>query len=97
MSFLLVILGMAWAYASFRSTVSPIILQFNNYDGITKIGSLIELELFGVFGLVMLSINLLVANTLEKRALFLANLAAVWSFFLGTLLFLGFAAIISVN
>lgn len=89
--------GMLWAYFALRGIASPLILHFNNILGINQIGSLADLLRFGGTGLVFVLVNFFLALELEGRDAFLGKLLAATTLFFGILLFVGFAAIISVN
>lgn len=96
-SFLSLLTGMGWAYGKLGNANTPLILHFDNYAGITQIGSLADLELVGLLGLVMIGVNFLIFRSLHERDPFLGKVTATWTCILAILLFLGFAAIISVN
>jgi hypothetical protein len=97
LSFLFIAAGWLWAYIILRKINQPIILHFNNFLGITRIGNLTDLAETGIFGLLMAVINFLLAFNLEERDWFLGKLMAAATLFFGILIFIGFAAIISVN
>jgi len=95
--FLFVAGGWLWAYIAFRNINQPLILHFNNYAGITRIGDLADLTYPGILGLVVIFINFLIAFNLEERDWFLGKLMAAATLSFSILIFIGFAAIISVN
>lgn len=97
LSALFVVYGVVWAYLSLRGVTTPIILHFDSFSGITRIGSLRELELFGLFGGIVVLVNFCIAGALLRRDRFLSTMTALWTLILAFLLFLGFVAIISVN
>ncbi len=97
LSFLFVAGGWLWAYIAMRKINQPLILHFNNYVGITQIGDLADLTYPGILGLVVIFINFLIAFNLEERDWFLGKLMAAATLFFSILIFIGFAAIISVN
>lgn len=97
LSFLLILGGSLWAYFALRGTSQPLILHFNDLAGITRIGNAASFLGVGFIGLFGAVINFIIALELEARDKFLARLLAAATLFMGVLLFVGFAAIISVN
>ena len=90
--------GWAWAQASLsRVANSPIILHWNDLDGITAVGAPKDLAVIGGIGIVVVFLNFFLALELEERDRFLGKLMAGITLIFATLLFIGFAAIISVN
>ncbi|MDP2598732.1 MAG: hypothetical protein Q8P49_02790 [Candidatus Liptonbacteria bacterium] len=89
--------AMSWAYAALKNARGTLILHFNNVDGIDQIGGVGELERIGITGLVVVVLNFFIATELEARDGFLGKLLAGATLFFAALLFIGFAAIISVN
>ncbi len=96
-SLILVAGGTVWAYASLRNVSGPLILHFNNLSGINQIGDAGELVWIGATGILMVLVNFIIATELEARDWFLGKLLAGGTLLLAILLFIGFAAIISVN
>jgi len=96
-SVLLVGGAMAWAYGAFRIVKGPLILHFDDLFGIDRIGGLGELLGMGVVGLVIVLTNFSIALVLDDRDWFLGKFLAAATVFLGILIFIGFAAIISAN
>lgn len=96
-SFIFVLGGTLWAYFALRGVSGPLILHFNNLAGINQIGGLAELIWMGVTGLTIVVISFRVALELEARDWFLGKLLAATTLLVGILIFIGFAAIISVN
>ena len=88
---------MAWSYFSLQHIKEPLILHFTNAAGILQVGPISELMKFGVWGLVIAFVNFSLAYALAERDLFIARFIAGATFFFAILIFLGFAAIISVN
>lgn len=86
-----------WAYAAVKNAGSVLILHFNNVAGIDQIGGVGELIGVGITGFVVIAINFFIAIELEARGRFLGKLLAAATFLFASLLFIGFAAIISVN
>ncbi|OGY99463.1 MAG: hypothetical protein A2945_01235 [Candidatus Liptonbacteria bacterium RIFCSPLOWO2_01_FULL_52_25] len=95
-SFLLIVGGCLWAYLKLKGATSPLILHFND-AGINQIGSFKELLWIGITGMVAVVVNFFVALEFEARDRFLGKMLAAGTLLLGVLLFIGFAAIISVN
>ena len=97
LSFLFVAGGWLWAFFALRKISQPLIIHFNDFLGITQIGGLNDLTVVALFGVISLVLDFLIALELEERDWFLGKLAAAFGLFLGILLFIGFATIISVN
>ncbi|MEK7546685.1 MAG: hypothetical protein AAB536_00680 [Patescibacteria group bacterium] len=97
LSFLFIIGGWLWAYFSLRKIQQPLIVHFNNSAGINQIGGLGDLAAVSAFGIVFLILDFLISLELDERDRFLGKLTAAAGLFLAVLIFIGFAAIISVN
>mgnify|MGYP001595810776 FL=1 len=89
--------GFLWSYFTLRGIGQPLILNFNDRLGINQIGGVPELISYGAFGLAVIIINGFIAFALEPRSQFLARILAAATGVIAILLFLAFAAIISVN
>jgi hypothetical protein len=89
--------GMVWAYFALRGVKTPLVLHFNNLAGINQIGSSADLLRFGGTAIVFIILDLFLALELETRDIFLGKLLAAAALFFSILIFIGFAAIISVN
>jgi len=89
--------GSVWAYFALRGTSTPLVLHFNDISGISQIGGIGDLLWFGATGLVVVLVNFFVALELEARDWFWGKLLATATLVFALLLFIGFAAIISVN
>jgi len=96
-SFALILGGTLWAYGALRSVKGLLILHYSNTSGIDYIGSFEELFKISAIGAIAICMNFILALELEERDMFLARLLAGASVFIGLLIFIGFAAIISVN
>ncbi|MBI2623349.1 MAG: hypothetical protein HYW65_02125 [Candidatus Liptonbacteria bacterium] len=96
-SLLLVAGGMAWGYFALRGIAQPLIIHFTERSGITEVGALSSVLLYGVFGLVVCIVNTAIAVPLLTRIRFLGHLLAGATFLVSVLIFIWFAAIISVN
>jgi hypothetical protein len=97
LSFLFVLGGMGWAYAALRDIEQPLIVHFTAAEGITEVGTIRTILLGGVFGLTMCAVNTAITLSLLARERFLGYLLAVATLLVSILLFIRFAAIISVN
>jgi hypothetical protein len=94
----LVVGGLLWAYFSLRSAAAgPLILHFNDLEGITSVGSLGSILFIGVLGIVTVLINFFLAIELEERDRVLGKVVLGITALFAILLFLGIAAIIRVN
>lgn len=89
--------GSLWAYFSLRNVGQPLVLHFNDLAGITQIGSPAAFLAVGFIALLAILFDFILAVELESRDRFLSRLLAVGALFLSVLLFIGYAAIISVN
>ena len=90
--------GFIWAEVALRAIQNgPLILHFDDIQGITAIGGLGRFDFIGVMGLAIVILNYLIALELDRRDAFLGKLASVVTLIFALLLFIGFAAIISVN
>ncbi len=89
--------GSLWAYFSLRNVGQPLVLHFNDLAGITQIGNPIAFLAVGFVAILVLIIDFIIVIELEQRDVFLGKLLAVGALFLSILLFIGYAAIISVN
>lgn len=96
-SFVFVLGAALWSYFALRTVGGPIILHFSNFSGITQIGDLSSLVLFGVGAIVVVVINFFIVLELEERDKFLGKLMAAATLIFALLIFIGFAAIIGVN
>ena len=97
LSFVLVLGGTIWSYFALRGIAQPLILHFNNLAGINQVGGVADLLQFGGTGIVFVLVNFFIALELEERDVFAGKLLAAAALFVSVLIFIGFAAIISVN
>jgi hypothetical protein len=79
------------------ATSGPLILHFNDMQGITSIGSFGNILWMGVLGVAIVVINFFIALDLEARDNVLGKIVAVMTLAMAILLFLAFTAIIKVN
>lgn len=97
-SFLFVGGGFVWAYVALDKIMgSPLILHFDDIEGITSVGGLGSLVFMGALGLVIVLMNFAIALELEERDRFLGGMMTGITFVFAVLLFISFAAIINVN
>jgi len=97
-SFLFAAGGFIWAYASMWSAAAvPLVLHFNDMDGITSTGGLGSVAFAGIFGVAVVVINFFLALELDARDRFLGKTTAALGFVFAVLLFIAFAAILNVN
>ena len=97
LALLFVLGGTIWAYVALSAAGETVILHFNSVRGITQIGSPVHLLWVGLTAMVAVFINFFICLELETRDKFLAKLLAIATLLWGLLIFIGFAAIISVN
>ncbi len=93
-SFAFVLGGALWSYSTLRG-YSYIILHYAG--NINQYGNVWDLLRVGALGLGVLLLSYWMALDLEERDWFLGKLLAAGVLFFSILLFIGFAAIISVN
>ena len=86
-----------WAYVATKDINGPIVLHFNNIAGINQIGSFFDLLLVGITCVLVVIVNFFLALELEKRDWFLGKIVAATTLLASLLIFIAFAAIISVN
>jgi hypothetical protein len=89
--------GGAWAFGALRAISQPLILHFNNYIGINQVGGFGDLLGVSSVAIVVLGLNFFLAANLRERDVFFARFIAATTLFFAALIFIGFAAIISVN
>ncbi len=97
-SLALTVSGWLWAYFTLRNIAdTPLILHFDDLSGITAVGGSGTLTFMGIFGIMVVAINFLIALALDARDRVLGKLAAAVTFVFSLLLFVAFAAIVNVN
>ena len=89
--------GFVWALAALQKPSSLLALHFNDLQGITAVGGMGIVIFGGVFGIVVVLVNSGLALELEERNPFFGTLTAVLTLVFAVLLFIAFAAILSVN
>lgn len=93
----LVLTGGIWAISALSGR-GPVIIHFNDLQGITASGGLGSIYFAAIIGVLAVILNGLLAFALEDRGLvFFGRLTAVLTLALAVLLFIAFTAIISVN
>ncbi len=96
-SLALVLSGWLWAYFSLSSLPPPYILRFVGNVGVTQLGDFWDLSAAGAVAVTAVLLNFILAFELETKAKFLAKLLTFSTLTFAALIFIGFAAIISVN
>ncbi|MBI2033772.1 MAG: hypothetical protein HYT13_01600 [Candidatus Liptonbacteria bacterium] len=96
-SLTLVLSGWLWAYFSLRNLPPPYILRFVSNLGVTQLGDLQDIAAAGAVAMISVLLNFILAFELETKAKFLAKLLTFSTLTFAALIFIGFAAIISVN
>jgi hypothetical protein len=96
-AFLFVIGGFLWAWFSLGKTANPLIMHFDNLHGITTATGRGTILFAGIFGLAAVMVNAYLALEFEERNPLFGKLTAVLTLVLAVLLFIAFAAILSVN
>ncbi|MBM3257393.1 MAG: hypothetical protein FJY98_03685 [Candidatus Liptonbacteria bacterium] len=97
LSFLLVFVGMGWAYMVLRDISQPLIIHFTEKTGITEVGTLGYILMNGGFWVLFLLVNSAIAAALLDRKHYLGMFLVGSTFFFAILIFIWFAAIIHVN
>ncbi len=93
----LVATGGIWAITALSGR-GPIIVHFNDLQGITASGGLGSIYFAAITGVLAVILNGLLAFALEERGLaFFGRLTVVLTLVFAVLLFIAFTAIISVN
>lgn len=93
----LALVALVWAWVALHAVEGPIIISFASRLGILRVGNPIVLYGMAIIACMALIMNALLARALEGRNRFLAGFVAVATFFLGFLIFIAYAAIITVN
>ena len=90
--------GFCWAYFRLLNAgAGPLVLHFNNMNGITDVGNLWGIVSMGILGMVVTVVNFFIAIELEERDRFLGNIVAASSIFFAVLLFIALVAILGMN
>ncbi len=90
--------GYLWAWLTLRNAGSgPLILHFDDLEGITSVGSFGALHFIGLFGIATVIVNFAIALELEERDLILGKIVAGITLLFAVLLFIAFTAIMGVN
>ena|SRR6185437_2824310 len=101
-SIFLVLGGFFWAYGMIgpgagTSLGAPLILHFNDMEGITAVGGFVDVIYMAILGLLMILIDIGAAFALEERDPVLAKVLSAAGLVLAVLLFIAFTVIINVN
>jgi uncharacterized membrane protein YidH (DUF202 family) len=98
LAFAVAIGGFVWAILELRGiTGNPLILHFNDVDGITRVGGLDNIIFIGILEFVIIGMNSFIAMEFDARDHFFGKFLAGVTLIFAILLFIGFAAIINVN
>lgn len=97
LSVALVLAGWLWAYVVLGDLDAPIIIHFTNTSGIDRIGTFSELNEIAFLGMLMVLIDSIITFVLWDRNRALAIYSLIFGLVLALLIFISFAAIISVN
>lgn len=98
-AFIFVFAGAVWSRSILRpvSVLSPLVVHFNDLQGITAVGAPETLVFMAVFGMVVVVMNFFIALALDERDPFLGKLMSSVTLMFAILLFIAFTAIIKVN
>lgn len=96
-SFGLVLAGFLWAMLSLTRENGLLTLHFNDLQKITAVGGTGLVVFMGIFGIIAVLLNSCLALEFEGRNPFFGKLTAVLTLVFAVLLFISFAAILSVN
>jgi hypothetical protein len=90
--------GAIWCCVVLSRTGSgPLILHFNDIDGITTVGGEESLVFMACLGVVIVILNFFIALELEMRDKVLGKIIVAFTLAISVLLFLSFVAILNVN
>lgn len=95
--FVLIFGGWLWAFLKLREVETPVVILYSNIKGVTRAGEVGEFLKVLVFGLLVILVNFFISAELEERSRFWARLSSFFTVILSVLIFIYFAAIISVN
>lgn len=91
--------GYFWTWLALRGigSAEPLILHFDDLQGITAVGAFDSLHFMGIFGVAVVLVNFALALELEERDPVLGKVIAGVTLAFAILLFIAFVAIIGVN
>lgn len=90
--------GLVWAFFALREIGGvPLILHFDDVNGITGGGGLGYLIFMGLLGLLIIGMNFALAREFTGRSRFMSGFLGVATLIFAVLLFIAFAVIINVN
>ena len=93
--------GFFWALGALQnaggSQGEPLILHFNDLNGITAVGGFSNLIFMGILGVSVIIVNFFIALALEERDGVLGKIMVSMTLVIAILLFIGFVAILNVN
>ncbi len=90
--------GCVWSLSALGGvTGNPLILHWNETDGIKRVGGVGMVAFMGGFGALAALMNFFIAIEFDARGRFLGKWLAAMTLAFAVLLFIAFAAIINVN
>lgn len=75
----------------------PLVIHFDDINGITKMGNFTDIILIAVTGIIITILNFFISIKIEKRDKFLAKVISIVSILFAVLLFIAFTAILTMN
>lgn len=97
LALLLVAGGWLWAFLVLRDRPHSLILHWNDLINVNIKGDMGDLSGLGALSVLAVILNFKLALELDRRDWFLGKLVIGATFGFGVLIFIGFAAIVSVN
>jgi hypothetical protein len=86
-----------WVIVALSSSNQPQILRYSDSMGIFKIGSIGDILMLIITGMIFATANYLLATSLQDRNKFLSLLTSAVSIFVSALIFIAVSAMIGVN
>jgi len=96
-SVIFIVGGCIWAIIILGGISEPLIIHYSQSSGIDRIGGLGTLIGIAVLGLIMAIVDFFISLELEKKNILFSRLTSLVGLFVGFLIFIYFAAIISIN
>jgi len=97
LSLLILFIAAIIFYLTFGSTAAPLIIHFSPHQGIDFLGDRLDVAGIWLSGLIIILINLFLANFIYNRERFLAYLFIFAGLLLAILILIAIAVIINVN
>jgi hypothetical protein len=97
MALLLVLAGPIWLLIALAGSRTSLVVHFNDLQGITALGGSGTFIFMGIFGILVVLINVAFSFELESRHSFFGKVVAAGTLGFAILLFIACAAILSVN